>query len=577
MFATRRRAFAYASKHFIEYEQRLASLVVEGMFTKLIRRGTLAALILLALGANIQLIGNAMIVSANPATSSANSVQESARSFQTSSYASRPALALGVVKVLVIAVAFSDVKPTMTIAELRKEWFGTVPTYYSEVSYGKLRIQGDMYGWYTLPNTQAHYGRDCKGINDPDCSGTNQSWKIANDTILLAQKDVNFANYDYFMFVHSGEGQETSQLKTDIWSVTYFNASVTTPTNTLTKFSIVPEIEAAPNVANGDWCVEFAHLLGIPDLYDASNGPNKGKSILGPWELMDKGSWNGDPPGSLPAHMTAWPKTQLGFISGSLLATASGGVSTYEIDPTEITSNNIHAVKVPLNVSPSASQYYLVEVRKQIGFDAALPASGVLITYVDESKTTGKVQLMNADPETADLTNAAWQPHQTFTDSKHALSIAVGAESGNSYEVTVTQPAPSPSPSLQNTGYTNSTAQITIAGTVLTVQLALTPEAQEKGLSGQLTLLQDHGMLFVFDHEDYWSFWMPDMKFPLDIIWFNSAHKVVWTEPDLQPCSPSDCQIITPESQSMYVLEVNAGFVATHHITLGTTFSFLGG
>jgi uncharacterized membrane protein (UPF0127 family) len=377
------------------------------------------------------------------------------------------------------------------------------------------------------------------------------------------------------MFIHSGAGQETSGLKNDIWSVTYFNASVRTASNTLTSFSIVPEIEAAPNVANGDWCVEFAHLLGIPDLYDASKGPNDGKSLLGPWELMDKGSWNGDPPGSLPAHMTAWPKMQLRFISGSLLATAFGGVSTFEIDPTEIKSNNIHAVKVPVTQSPNPTQYYLVEVRQQIGFDAALPKSGVLITYVDEGKTVGKVQLMNADPETPDLTNAAWQVHQTFTDSGHGLSIAVTAKSGNSYEVTVTRPTSAPSPPLEDTGYANSTARISIAGTVLTVELAGTPETQEKGLSGQPSLAKDHGMLFVFDHEDYWSFWMFDMQFPLDIIWFNSAHQVVWTELDLQPCSASNCAIITPEGEAMYVLEVNAGFVAANHIYVGTTFSFL--
>jgi M6 family metalloprotease-like protein len=480
---------------------------------------------------------------------------------------------LGVVRVLVIAVAFSDVKPTTTIAELKREWFGTVPTYFSEASYGKLRIQGDIYGWYTLPNTLVHYGRDCKAINDADCSGTNQSWKIANDTVLLAQKDANFANYDYFVFVHSGAGQETSSLKNDIWSVTYLNASIMTPSKILTRFSIVPEAEAPPNVPNGDWVVEFAHLLGIPDLYNTSNGPNGGKSILGPWELMDKGSWNGDPPGSLPAHFTAWPKIQLGFINGSLLATAPTGISTFDLAPTEIASNNVHAVKVPVIESQNSIQYYLVEVRKQIGFDAALPASGVLITYVDESKAVGKIQLINADPGAVDLSNAAWQTGQTFTDSKRGVSIAVTAASGNSYEVTVTRPAASPP--LNENSYPNSTTRITIAGTVLVVQLALTPKAQEKGLSELPSLPKNYGMLFVFDHEDYWSFWMPDMKFPLDIIWFNSAHKVVWTELNLQPCSPSECSIITPESQAMYVLEVNAGFVAAHHIVLGTTFSFL--
>jgi uncharacterized membrane protein (UPF0127 family) len=81
-------------------------------------------------------------------------------------------------------------------------------------------------------------------------------------------------------------------------------------------------------------------------------------------------------------------------------------------------------------------------------------------------------------------------------------------------------------------------------------------------------------MLFVFDHEDYWAFWMIDMKFPLDIIWFNSARQVVWTEPDLRPCPPSNCPVIMPNAKAMYVLEVNAGFITAHHITLGTTFSF---
>ena len=549
-------------------------MVVEGMFLKFTSRSTLVALTLAALALNAQLIGYTVMASSNPILPAGYPSKQLIRSFPTDNDSLQATTSLGVVRVLIIAVAFSDIKPTMSISELRQEWFGTVVNYYNEVSYGRLKIQGDMYGWYTLPNTLAHYGRDCKGINDADCSGTNQSWKIANDAVPLAQKDVNFANYDYYVFIHSGTGQETSDVKNDIWSVTYFNASVGTTSKTLTSFSIVPETEEPPSVANGDWCVEFAHLLGVPDLYDTSNGPNQGKSILGQWDLMDKGSWNGDPPGSLPAHMTAWPKIQLGFIDGSLLETAPDGVSTFTIDPTEIASNNVHAVKVPIADSSSSSQYYLVEVRQQIGFDAALPASGVLITYVDEAKTIGKVRLINADPGVADLSNAAWQIGQTFSDSSHALSIAVTAASGRSYEVTVTRPAASPP--FEETSFTNSTTRITIAGTVVVVELATTPQAQQNGLSGRPSLPEDHGMLFVFDHEDYWSFWMPNMKFPLDIIWFDSAHKVVWTELDVQPCSSlSNCPVMTPESQAMYVLEVNAGFVTTHHIQLGITFSFL--
>jgi len=473
----------------------------------------------------------------------------------------------------VLAVAFQDVNPTMSIAELKQEWFGTVPAYYHEVSYGKLTIQGDIYGWYRLPHTESYYGRNCRAINDADCSGVNQSWKIANDSIQLAERDVNFSDYDYYVFLHSGTGQETSLSNNDIWSVTYLDASIKTATKTLTRFNIVPELEAPPNVPNGVWCVEFAHNLGVPDLYDTTKGPNNGKTILGPWDLMDKGSWNGDPPGSLPAHMTAWAKIRLGWINGSMLFTAPFGTTTTTVDPTEVMSNQVHAIKIPIHTTQNSTQYYLVEVRKQIGFDAALPSAGVLITFVNETQSVGIVRVINGDPGESDLQDAVWQLDQTFADNVDNLTVTVSGESGSSYQITVSMGTTS-QPAMNLTS-TNSTTHILIGGVVLAVALATTLPAQEKGLSELPSLPANEGMLFVFSHEDYWAFWMINMSFPLDIIWFNSAREVVWTEPDLQPCPQYDCPVVMPEVKSMYVLEVNAGFIDAHHITLGTTFSFL--
>jgi hypothetical protein len=114
-----------------------------------------------------------------------------------------------------------------------------------------------------------------------------------------------------------------------------------------------------------------------------------------------------------------------------------------------------------------------------------------------------------------------------------------------------------------------------IGGVILSVELAETVSEQVKGLSDRNYLAPDHGMLFVFDHADYWGFWMTDMKFPLDIIWFNTNRSVVFIETNLQPCTPNSCPIYIPTSVSMYVLEVNAGFVATHGIEIGTTFIYL--
>ena len=128
-------------------------------------------------------------------------------------------------------------------------------------------------------------------------------------------------------------------------------------------------------------------------------------------------------------------------------------------------------------------------------------------------------------------------------------------------------------------GYSTIQAQssrVMVGNVLLIVEIVKTPADQQKGLSGRTSLASDHGMLFVFDHEDNWGFWMIDMKFPLDIIWFNSNRQVVFIEQNLPPCTPQSCPVFTPNVKAMYVLEVNAGFVAAHQITFGTPFTFLG-
>ena len=394
-----------------------------------------------------------------------------------------PAPVSGTLRVLVIAAAFSDVNYTISISALKQNFFGILAPYYHEASLGTVTIQGDMYGWYTLPYPEAHYGRNCMAINDADCSGADGSWQIANDAAPIAQShdNVNFNNYDLFVFIHSGYGQESSGVKDDVWSVTYLGGVyVQTNTRVLTKFNIDPELEAGGAVPFGVYCHEFGHNLGLPDLYDT----NTGKTILGPWELMDKGLWNGDPAGSSPAHMTAWPKMQLGFIGGSTLAVANPGVtSTYTVDPTEVASSNIHAIQIPLTATPNPAQYYLVEVRASIGFDSALPATGVLITYVDNTLIIGRVQVKDGHPAVANLKDAVWNVGQTFTDSNNNIAITVTAQAGNSYQVTVNRGGGQPPPPPQNQtatyvnlAITNINAQpqvITLPNTTVTITVQI--------------------------------------------------------------------------------------------------------
>ncbi|HKM74864.1 MAG TPA: M6 family metalloprotease domain-containing protein [Candidatus Bathyarchaeia archaeon] len=384
----------------------------------------------------------------------------------------------GVHRVLVVAAYFPDINYTVSTDTLRQEWFGSsgsVAAYYSEISYGTFKLTGDVVGWYALPYVESHYGMDCRAIDDADCSGQDQSFQIANDAVPQAEKAVNFNNYDYFVFVHSGDGEESSGVKNDVWSVTYMGGiDVQTATRTLYQFSIVAELQADGASPVGVFCHEFAHLLNIPDLFNTDTG----KTILGPWTLMDAGTWNGAPPGSSPAHLIAWGKIQLGWIAGPMLAFAnSGQTNTYTIDPTEVPSNNVHVVEVPVGTdqvvsqsgTESPAQYYLIEVRASIGFDSELPATGVLISYVDNTAVVGRIHLMDGHPSVAGLQDAVWITGQTFTDAKNGISITIDSKQSNSYQVTVNRGGskPPPPPPIQNQ---NQTSYVDLAVTGVKAQ-----------------------------------------------------------------------------------------------------------
>jgi uncharacterized membrane protein (UPF0127 family) len=122
----------------------------------------------------------------------------------------------------------------------------------------------------------------------------------------------------------------------------------------------------------------------------------------------------------------------------------------------------------------------------------------------------------------------------------------------------------------------SNTARIVIVGVTLNVEIAKTPSDQEKGLSDRDSIAPDHGMLFVFDSEGSWGFWMKGMRFSLDIIWFDSQRHAVYIEQALLPCTPQNCPVYVPPVKATYVLEVNAGFVRAHNISLGDTFNFVG-
>ena len=91
------------------------------------------------------------------------------------------------------------------------------------------------------------------------------------------------------------------------------------------------------------------------------------------------------------------------------------------------------------------------------------------------------------------------------------------------------------------------------------IEFAITPEEKSSGLMFRESLDFKNGMLFVFEKEGEYPFWMKNTLIPLDIIWINEEKEVVFISENTQPCKESFCPIIEPNRNAKYVLEINGG------------------
>ena len=80
------------------------------------------------------------------------------------------------------------------------------------------------------------------------------------------------------------------------------------------------------------------------------------------------------------------------------------------------------------------------------------------------------------------------------------------------------------------------------------------------------------GMLFVFQQEGRYGFWMKDMQFALDLLWLKDG-RVIFLKKNI---APSFMQTMLPAEKADRVLELNAGTVDKLGIAVGDQISGAG-
>lgn len=325
--------------------------------------------------------------------------------------------ASGVKNIAVIVVRFpsagGSTSGSPTIASLANvdTAFTRFAQYYDEVSHNTngfdlnitffgentVAAGGDATaaaaGSYAMPQAMEYYGcgdvdSGCTGVTPVALPGKGGAYLI-RDALSAARagREVTLTstNFHAVLVMHAGYGNESAISATngDIWSAVYQEpAIISSAGGSFNDGAVFPELEHNLSSPMGVIAHEFGHILSLPDLYNTlSLG---GSSVVGNWDLMDSGTYLGS--GNNPAHMGAWCKRALGWVTPQV----ANSRANYSIGYTATTPTAVIEIPLPNGL---AQEYFLLEYRSRTSgatFDTQIPGSGLLIWHVDDNITASR-------------------------------------------------------------------------------------------------------------------------------------------------------------------------------------------
>ncbi len=123
----------------------------------------------------------------------------------------------------------------------------------------------------------------------------------------------------------------------------------------------------------------------------------------------------------------------------------------------------------------------------------------------------------------------------------------------------------------------NRVVKAYINGSEYELEIADTVALRTKGLMYREQMDVNKGMLFVFEKENIYPFWMKNTYIPLDIIWLNKNKEVVFIGEDVKPCTSKTglkCDTVIPNAKAAYVVELNSGQTKEMDLQLTDKFEF---
>ena len=271
---------------------------------------------------------------------------------------------------------------------------GSVHDYFKDQSDGQFLLDFDVVGPVPLSLDYAYYGEN--GADGQDL----RAGEMIAEACKLAAKEVDYADYDWdgdgeveqVVVLFAGQGEHCCEDAATIWPHEYqleesdYGRTLRLDNVTISTYACCSELGLGETIDGiGTLCHEFSHCLGIPDMYDTEDNGCFGMSQ---WDLMDHGCYNDN--GFIPCGYTSYERMLCGWLRPVVLT------SPCEVTDMQPLSKNGLAYLIYNTKAPQ--EYYLLENRQQVGWDKALPGSGLLILHVDEDEEVWYENRVNADP-----------------------------------------------------------------------------------------------------------------------------------------------------------------------------------
>ena len=334
----------------------------------------------------------------------------------------------GTKKGLIILAQFTDLKfssghdATLYTRIANEEGYaengfrGSIKDYFKAQSKGQFELDFDVAGICQLQHPYAYYGKN-KSNGDDIRAGQ----MVAEACLWAHNQGVDFSKYDWdgdgevdqVFVVYAGHNEASYDDDDTIWphmfylSYSDYGKSLLLDGVTVDTYACSSELSGSGNLDGiGTFCHEFSHCMGFPDLYDTSYG---GWFGMGDFDLMCSGSYNGD--GMCPAGYSAYEKAQCGWLTLKDMTDVEQEIS---ISGLKAMSDDGDAYVI--KNKGHEDEYYILENRQHKGWDSCLPASGLMITYVDYDTDVWDWNMPNTNGDYEDANGIAkTNDHQRLT------------------------------------------------------------------------------------------------------------------------------------------------------------------